>query len=290
MFRPHSAVSFAPTSGPLGAGPAPGVAPEAHGKDQASRQRHAPPSGRPEPGHPVGHPEARRHPGGYAPVVPHHEPVPEAGTAPDPGCHLDTLTGATGTPGDPLGAPGRRTSTRHPPNRAIKGTRARRAASAPGQLAPAPSAPQKVPNELSMTPTTNLSVFSGTRASGARAAAPAAATTTTAARAATAASGRSRAVVPKVTVTKATSSPSNSTPLKASEKAYQSLTAATRLVRALLAPSTSEAKISSSSWGALRPAALKMALRSHWSPKASSRAPTTSLRPRSGSADRAGPR
>jgi hypothetical protein len=35
-----------------------------------------------------------------------------------------------------------------------------------GQCTPAPSAPQNVPNEVSMTPTANFIAFSGTRASG----------------------------------------------------------------------------------------------------------------------------
>ena len=42
------------------------------------------------------------------------------------------------------------------------------ATSSPGQSQPAPSAAQKIPNVVSITPTANLSVFSGTRASGAR--------------------------------------------------------------------------------------------------------------------------
>ena len=61
------------------------------------------------------------------------------------------------------------------------------AASPPGQSAPAPSAPQKIPKEVSITPTLNFIAFSGTRASGARIATPIAATTSTAATAAAAA-------------------------------------------------------------------------------------------------------
>ena len=51
------------------------------------------------------------------------------------------------------------------------------AASPPGQLAPAPSAPQNIPKELSITPTASFIVFSGTLARGALAASPATLTT-----------------------------------------------------------------------------------------------------------------
>src|SRR6266403_1887190 len=47
------------------------------------------------------------------------------------------------------------------------------ARSAPGQATPRPSPVQKTPNADSMTPTANLSVFSGTRASGRRSTSPA---------------------------------------------------------------------------------------------------------------------
>src|SRR5262249_30463579 len=63
------------------------------------------------------------------------------------------------------------------PTRAVAGTMASRAASWPGHDTPAPSAPQNTPNEVSMTPTANFMVFSGTRDSGARTAIPTAATT-----------------------------------------------------------------------------------------------------------------
>src|ERR1700722_16668458 len=69
------------------------------------------------------------------------------------------------------------------------GITASSAAPPPGQLAPAPSAPQNMPKELSITPTANFIVFSGTLARGARAATPAAITTSTAMAAAAAASG-----------------------------------------------------------------------------------------------------
>ena len=49
-----------------------------------------------------------------------------------------------------------------------KASTPRIAASEPGQSAPAPSAAQKVPKVVSITPTANFTVFSGTAASGAR--------------------------------------------------------------------------------------------------------------------------
>lgn len=93
---------------------------------------------------------------------------------------------------------------------------ARRDASPPGQPAPAPSVPQNMPNEVSITPTANFIVFSGTLASGARAAAPAWMTNSTAspAAAAAAASGMRCWFAPKVSTMNATSKPSKSTPLK----------------------------------------------------------------------------
>ena len=72
-------------------------------------------------------------------------------------------------------------------NTNVAGTIASNAASPPGQCAPAPSAPQNVPKDVSITPTANLSVFSGTRCNGEWIATPAAVTASTATPAATAA-------------------------------------------------------------------------------------------------------
>src|SRR6266702_4213327 len=72
------------------------------------------------------------------------------------------------------------------------------AASPPGQSAPAPSADQKIPQVVSMIPTANFIVFTGTRASGARASTPTSATSNTAATAPAAASGIDPCVLPKV--------------------------------------------------------------------------------------------
>jgi hypothetical protein len=76
-----------------------------------------------------------------------------------------------------------------------------------------------VPNEVSITPTAYLSVFSGTRLSGRCARAPAATTTMSAAAAAITASPRLFWLPPSVTTMNATSRPSSSTLLNATVKA-----------------------------------------------------------------------
>ena len=117
---------------------------------------------------------------GDAPVVADDEvprpgrPGPQAAHAPPPAVPRPRARRPAGR----HGASARRTpsetrSSRH--DHEQRGVGARPAA-------PAPSAPQNVPNEVSITPTANFSVFSGTRASGARTATPAAATTRIAAR------------------------------------------------------------------------------------------------------------
>ncbi len=113
----------------------------------------------------------------------------------------------------PAGRPLRSSATSPSANAPTAGIRTSSAASEPGQWAPAPSAPQNVPNAVSMIPTTNFMVFSGTRASGALTATPTAATTATAQAAATAASPMSCWLLPKVSTMNTTSSPSSSTPL-----------------------------------------------------------------------------
>ena len=87
---------------------------------------------------------------------------------------------------------------------------------------PAPSALQKIPNEVSITPTPNFNVFSGTRVSGACTIIPAINTTTNAAAAPIAAKPTLRCVPPNVTTMNATSRPSRNTPLNATVNAYQS--------------------------------------------------------------------
>ena len=85
-----------------------------------------------------------------------------------------------------------------------------------------PSAPQNVPNEVSMMPTANFIAFSGTRASGARTAIPVTVTTMTAAAAPITAAPTLRWLAPNVITMKTTSRPSSRTPLNDSVKAYQS--------------------------------------------------------------------
>src|SRR5205823_14504566 len=82
----------------------------------------------------------------------------------------------------------------------------------PGQCAPAPSADQKIPNVVSITPTANLSEFSGTRVSGPRTSTPTTATSTRAMPAPSAARSILPWALPKVMTMNATSSPSSRTP------------------------------------------------------------------------------
>src|SRR5882762_3842425 len=96
------------------------------------------------------------------------------------------------------------------------------ARSAPGQGTPRPSPVQNTPNEDSMMPTVNLSVFSGTRASGRRTAKPTAATSAQAASAPTLAGTRRPRPAPTAMTTNTTSSPSRSIALQAARPASQS--------------------------------------------------------------------
>src|SRR5439155_1494189 len=125
-----------------------------------------------------------------------------------------------------------------------------RDASSPGQSAPAPSADQKIPNVVNITPTANFSVFSGTRASGARTSTPTTATSTSAIPAPRAARAMLPCALPNVSTMNATSSPSSSTPLNESVNPYQSRPARFS-TSAPRASAVSCAKIASSSWSAL---------------------------------------
>src|SRR5712692_2134146 len=84
------------------------------------------------------------------------------------------------------------------------------ARSSPSQGTPRPSPVQNTPNADSMTPTVNLSVFSGTRASGRRKARPTAATSAQAASAPMLAGTRRPRPAPTAMTTNTTSSPSRS--------------------------------------------------------------------------------
>ena len=90
--------------------------------------------------------------------------------------------------------------------------------------------PRRSRTLLSITPTANLSVFSGTRASGACATTPATSTTTNAAPAPIAARPTFPCVLPNVTTMNATSSPSRNTPLNETVNEYQSCDAVPSLV------------------------------------------------------------
>src|SRR6185295_14811506 len=79
----------------------------------------------------------------------------------------------------------RNTTTSRSAYAATAGTMTKSATSPPGQSAPAPSVLQNTPNAVSSTPTTNFTVFSGTRDSGARSSTPVIATAVVAATAAT---------------------------------------------------------------------------------------------------------
>src|SRR5215469_283057 len=168
--------------------------------------------------------EARDHEGGDMPVIPDDEVVPEHAEVPEP-LH-DPMTSDAGAGAALPAAADRALSQKMhaAATTATTGTRTSRAASLPGQETPAPSAPQKVPNEVSMTPTANFIQFSGTFVSGPLTAMPVMTTTTIAAIAPMLAASTLCWLSPKVMTMKTTSSPSSSTPLKASVKEYQSVT------------------------------------------------------------------
>ena len=78
---------------------------------------------------------------------------------------------------------------------------------------PTPSPAQNVPNDVSITPTVNLSVFSGTRLSGCRTSAPMVTTATRATVAPAAATAVAPWFAPSVITMNATSRPSSSVDL-----------------------------------------------------------------------------
>src|SRR6185437_4732730 len=166
------------------------------GKHERHEQRQDPPGGDVGVGDERGSAESDGDPGVHPPVVPDDEVPPEEAerrqavhvAAPDcaglawPRIHLVRAAATT------------------PRKTRITG----RARSEPGQLTPRPSPAQNTPNVVRRSPTTNLIVFSGTRASGARMTRPAARTTTRASAAATTATSIRRCVPPKVTTMNAT--------------------------------------------------------------------------------------
>src|ERR1019366_77834 len=168
----------------------------------------------------IGGPECHDNAGRYAPIITNDEVVPERTELSQPHDHELNTNSAVGCVNPRLR---RNAATNATANTATAPTTTGSAASEPGQCAPAPSAPQNVPNAVSMTPTTNFIEFSGTLARGARTAIPASATTMTAAPAASEANGRLWSLAPNVSAMNTTSRPSRTTPLNANVKAYQSV-------------------------------------------------------------------
>src|SRR5439155_15039952 len=123
------------------------------------------------------------------PVVSDDEVAPEAEEASQE-IHSFTGTDPTDGPTASLVVRRRVVSLIRPSGASSITTRITRiAASPPGQRTPDPSAAQNVPKVVSITPTPNFIVFSGTRLSGARTMSPPAPTMSTAAPAPIAASG-----------------------------------------------------------------------------------------------------
>src|SRR5262245_6250037 len=183
-------------------------------------------------------PEAPAHPAaraaGRTGITRHR--APSSGPAGAAACAV-AVTGAA-APGAAATRPRRSSATYARAASVVSGTITSRAAPCPGHDAPAPSAPQKTPNEVSMTPTPNFMLFSGTRDSGACTATPTAATTITAATTLSAARPTSFWLAPNVMAMNTTSSPSSSTPLNDRVNAYQSPTRPRRPPAAALAAAT----------------------------------------------------
>ena len=212
------------------------------------------------------HPEARDHPGRRHPVIARDElPHPRACPRESGSC----------LPPDPRRR--RRAEDPHE-QRARRPARSGRWRAAPhrlpASLAPAPSAPQKIPNEVSITPTLNFIAFSGARASGWRIATPIAATSRTAA----ARSGR-RQAEPVLVRAEGERDEDHLQALQQDTLEGDRERVADRIPRRAPRPpspprSPRDRSRPRRAW-ALRPAARRIALRSHWSPKTRSRPPTT---------------
>src|SRR6185312_6961733 len=188
----------------------PGRPADAGGEQYQHRRRGDPPGVHPGHAERVCGGEGEYDADGDSPIVTDEEVVPESGEALQTGDHDDAFDRS------------RRAAASITATQPYSRTSTTIARSAPGQLTPAPSAPQKVPNAHNMTPTTNFIVFSGTRDSGARTAAPTPATTRMAINAATAATGTSWALAPNVRAMNTTSRPSRTTLLNTTVKPYQS--------------------------------------------------------------------
>src|SRR5581483_879819 len=259
-----------------------GRAAQRHVEHEGDRERHRPPhrhAARRECG---GRADREHDANGRAPVVADDEVPPESPEGDD------VLHARTSAVTNRSRLRRRSAATKTADSAITKASTPNSAASEPGQLPPAPSVDQKIPNVVSITPTANLSVFSGTRARGGRTANPTAATSATATPAPSAASGMLPCVLPNVSTMNATSRPSSSTPLNESVNPYQSTPPRSRGA-AVFASASSREKISSSSCSALNPLARRIALRSHCSPNVSRRPPTTSRNASIGMTVSAGP-
>src|SRR5262249_28285362 len=148
-----------------------GGAPDRDGEQQGHRGGHHPPGGA-RLGDQSGRAQGHHHPNCRDPVVADDE-VPEEPAQRAQPVHV-CATASAAAP-RVLRDPRRAATTSARENVSTHGTITSRATSSPGQLAPAPSAPQKVPKLVSITPTPNLRVFSGTRPSGPWTISPAAA-------------------------------------------------------------------------------------------------------------------
>ena len=156
-------------------------------------------------------------------------------------------------------------------------TKARIDRSAPGQSTPRPSPTQNRPNAESMTPTANLSAFSGTWDRGLCASAPIA-STRTAAESAPRLAGHSMPLPAPTAITmKTTSVPSMSTALNAASPAIQSRLSDLRC-SAALSSRVCATNAASSSCSAMRPIERKIALRSQRRPNRSSSAADDELK------------
>src|SRR3954447_14034063 len=181
---------------------------------------------------------------GEAPVVADDEVPPEAGERSEVP-HADAGSTSSG-----LRSRRRRShKTMAPVPPTVSASRTMIAASPRGQRTPAPSPAQNIPKVVSMAPTANFIVFSGTRLSGRWTNTPARSTTTAAAAAPSAASPTLCCAPPKVTTMNATSRPSSRTPLNETVNVYQSTPAESGA--AARAACCSSRKIASSSWSVL---------------------------------------
>ncbi len=140
-----------------------------------------------------------------------------------------------------------------------------------GHDAPAPSAPQNIPNEVIITPTTNFIVFSGTLAKGARAAMPATRTIVTASPAAAAAMTDVVLIGSKGEHDERDLQPLEQDSFEGDRKRVT--VKAQRACCPQRAPVGLRSNAARSSWTAFRPAARRIALRSHCKPNTSNRPP-----------------